>query len=157
MMFFTMLAMFSCNNGAIVDKPINPSMMLWYGEPAADWTEALPLGNGRLGAMVYGGTAHETIQFNEESLWTGQPHNYAHEGAHEVLDELRQLLWEGKQEEAHSLANERFMSQPFGQFCYQPFGNIRLHFPGHEEATNYKRILNLEDATSLVSYEAWRS
>ena len=81
-----------------------------------------------MGAMVYGDGKQETIQFNEETLWTGQPHDYANKGAHEVLDELRQLLWDGKQDEAHKLGNERFMSQPFGQFCYQPFGNILLNF-----------------------------
>ncbi|MCP4311627.1 MAG: glycoside hydrolase family 95 protein [Bacteroidetes bacterium] len=153
MLAFSMLALLSCKQGVISEKEINPSLMLWYDQPAANWTEALPLGNGRLGAMVYGGTAEETIQFNEESLWAGQPHDYAHEGAHEVLDELRRLLWEGKQEEAHKLGNERFMSQPFGQLCYQPFGNILLHFPGHDKATGFRRILDLEDALSSVSYE----
>ncbi len=98
-------------------------------------------------------TARETIQFNEESLWTGQPHDYAHEGAYEVLDELRSLLWEGKQAEAHRLGNERFMSQPFRQLCYQPFGNINLQFSGHENVANFRRTLDLEDAISSVSYE----
>ncbi len=153
--FFTMLALLqlSCNNQGNTGKELNPSLVLWYDKPASNWTEALPVGNGRLGAMVYGGTEKETIQFNEETLWTGQPHDYAHEGAHEVLDELRQLLWEGKQDEAHKLGNERFMSQPFGQFCYQPFGNILLEFPGHKNTTNFIRNLDLEDALSSVSYE----
>ena len=118
----------SCDNKTSGNKDLNPSMVLWYDHPAANWTEALPLGNGRLGAMVYGGTVDEIIQFNEETLWTGQPHDYAHEGAYEVLDEMRQLLWEGKQEKAQRLGNERFMSRPFGQLSYQPFGNVRLHF-----------------------------
>jgi alpha-L-fucosidase 2 len=150
---FIMLTQISCESIINEDKEINPSTMLWYDKPAGSWTEALPLGNGRLGAMVYGGTANEIIQFNEETLWSGQPHDYAHEGAHEVLDELRQLLWDGKQDEAHKLGNERFMSQPFGQLCYQPFGNILLNFPGHENAVNYKRKLDLEDAISSVIYE----
>jgi len=144
---------FSCDSLVSGDKDLNPSMMLWYDKPAENWSEALPLGNGRIGAMIYGGTAKETIQFNEETLWTGQPHDYAHEGANEVLDELRLLLWGGKQNAAQNLANARFMSQPFGQFCYQPFGNILLHFPGHENAVNYKRLLDLEDAISSLSYE----
>jgi len=143
----------SCNSIVSGEKALNPSMMLWYDKPAANWTEALPLGNGRLGVMVYGGTVEETIQFNEESLWTGQPHDYAHEGAYLVLDELRKLLWEGKQDEAHKLGNAHFMSQPFGQLSYQPFGNILLHFPGHAHARNFKRSLDLGDAISLVSYE----
>ena len=86
-------------------KPTDPSQTLWYDEPAEVWTEALPVGNGRLGAMIYGGTKEETIQFNEETLWTGQPHDYAHEGAHKYLDELRELLWKGKQKKAHALGN----------------------------------------------------
>lgn len=135
-----------------VEKELDPSLVLWYNKPANDWTEALPVGNGRLGAMVYGGTEKEIIQFNEETLWTGQPHDYAHKGAYEVLDELRQLLWDGKQKKAHELGNERFMSQPFGQLNYQPFGNILLDFKGHKNAENFKRQLDLEDAISTVSY-----
>ncbi len=132
---------------------LNPSLTLWYKEPAQLWTEALPLGNGRIGAMVYGGTKTETIQFNEETLWSGQPHDYAHKGAYKYLDELRQLLWEGKQDEAHKIGNEQFMSQPFGQLNYLPFGNIILHFPGHENAIKYKRLLDLGNAISSVQYE----
>lgn len=142
----------TCDTG-IKEKKLNPSLVLWYDKPASDWNEALPIGNGRLGAMVYGGLQEEIIQFNEETLWSGQPHNYDHEGAHEVLDELRQLLWEGKQAEAHKLGNKQFMSQPFGQFCYLPFGDIVLTFPDHKNAVNYKRELDLENAISSVQYE----
>ena len=133
--------------------PVNPSLALWYDKPATAWTEALPLGNGRLGAMVYGKTDSEIIQFNEETLWTGQPHDYANEGVHQYLEELRRLLWEGKQDEAHELGNSQFMSQPFGQLSYQPFGNVLLSFPGHENVENYQRRLDLQDAISSVFYE----
>ncbi len=150
---FSLLLQISCCTNSESDKGINPSLNLWYEKPAANWTEALPVGNGRLGAMIYGGIESETIQFNEETLWTGQPHDYAHEGAHEVFNELRQLLWAGKQNEAHKLGNERFMSQPLGQLSYQPFGNILLDFPGHSNVTNYSRKLDLESALSSVSYE----
>ncbi len=135
------------------EKELNPSLVLWYDKPANGWTEALPVGNGRLAAMIYGGSKSDTIQFNEETLWSGQPHDYANPGAHEYFGKLRELLWAGKQVEAHKLGNEHFMSQPFGQLCYQPFGNIFLDFQGHENAINYKRELNLEDALSRVSYE----
>ena len=147
------LSQTSCNNFSEPDMELDPSQTLWYDKPAKEWTEALPLGNGRLGAMVYGRTENEIIQFNEETLWTGQPHDYSHKGAYQYLDELRQLLWDGKQVEAHKLGNEQFMSQPFGQLCYQPFGNILLNFPGHEKAANYKRQLNLGNAISYVIYE----
>lgn len=149
---FFLLAFAACHHGMEPDT-INPSLTLWYDQPGTDWTEALPIGNGRLGAMVYGKTGNETIQFNEETLWTGQPHDYAHEGAYQYLNELRRLLWEGKQDEAHKLGNSHFMSQPFGQLSYQPFGNILLNFPGHENAGNYQRRLNLEDAITSLFYE----
>lgn len=152
-LLFCLLSLFSCDNAVREVKEFNPSLALWYDKPAERWTEALPLGNGRLGAMVYGGLEKETIQFNEETLWAGQPHDYTNEGAHEVLDELRQLLWNGKQGEAHKLANEHFMSEPFGQLSYQPFGNIRLNFPGHGNAKNFIRKLDLEDAVTTVSYK----
>ncbi len=143
----------SCCSYTKPDKELNPSLNLWYDEPASAWTEALPIGNGRLAAMVYGGTEKETIQFNEETLWSGQPHDYAHPGAYNYLKKIRELLWAGKQREAEELANQHFMSQPFGQLCYQPFGNILLEFPDHENASNYKRNLDLEDAVSSVVYE----
>lgn len=152
LILFLIIFIISCTK-AEPQKELNPSLVLWYDKPANGWTEALPVGNGRLGAMIYGGNATDTIQFNEETLWSGQPHDYAHPGAYQYLSEIRNLLWAGKQEEATNLANEKFMSQPFGQQCYQPFGNILLNFPGHENSTNYKRKLDLEDAISSVSYE----
>ncbi len=86
-------------------------LKLWYNQPAKIWTEALPIGNGRMAAMIYGGTDKETIQFNEETVWTGQPHDYAHKGAFQYLDSIRGLLFAGKQQDAHSMANKQFMSQ----------------------------------------------
>ncbi len=126
---------------------------LWYDEPAEKWVEALPVGNGRLGAMVYGGTENELIQVNEETVWTGQPHDYSHEGASEYLEKLRQLAREGKLDEAHRLGNEKFMSIPLRQLSYQSFVEMNLKFPGHKNATNYKRKLVLADAITSVSYE----
>lgn len=147
--FFSFL---SCRNKQ-PEKVLNPSLVLWYDAPAQNWSEALPIGNGRLGAMIYGKPTNEIIQFNEETLWSGQPHSYVHKDAYKYFKKLRELLWAGKQNEAHQLGNEKFMSQPFGQLCYQPFGNILLDFPGHDKATNYTRKLDLEDAISSLSYE----
>ncbi len=144
----------SCSSYFEMPDEINPSLGLWYEKPASDWTEALPVGNGRLGAMVYGGTQTDTIQFNEETLWSGQPHDYAHPGAAKYLGKIRQLLWNGNQAEAEKLANEQFMSQPFGQQCYEPFGRILIHFKGKYNITNYKRQLNLSNAISSVYYES---
>ncbi|MEP4531666.1 MAG: glycoside hydrolase N-terminal domain-containing protein [Cyclobacteriaceae bacterium] len=96
---------------ACAEKEQKKEYKLWYDEPAKEWTEALPLGNGRIGAMVYGGASQEHIQFNEETLWTGEPRDYSREGAAEYLDEIRQLVFEGKQDEAEELAGKHFMGR----------------------------------------------
>jgi alpha-L-fucosidase 2 len=128
-------------------------LKLWYNQPASKWEEALPIGNGRLGAMVFGGVTEEHLQFNEETLWTGEPHDYAHEGASNYLDEIRQLIWQGKQKEAETLAMDKFMSVPLGQKKYQPFGDLWIKFPGHNQSANYRRELDLRDAVCRTSYQ----
>lgn len=129
------------------------ALKLWYDQPAVNWNEALPVGNGRLGSMVFGGVETERIQFNEETLWDGQPQDYSHKGAHEYLDELRQLVFDGKQTEAHALGMEKFMSVPLRQMNYQPFGDLYLSFPGHEGSTDYERGLNLTESVCYTSYK----
>ena len=129
--------------GCTVENEQKDPLKLWYDEPADEWVEALPVGNGRLGGMIYGGTVNERIQVNEETLWTGQPHDYVHKGAHAYLDTLRQLLWDGKQNKAHELGNEKFMSQPFGQFSYQPFCDIMITFPEFKQ--NWHRLKENEE------------
>ncbi len=126
--------------------------VLKYSEPASIWEEALPLGNGKIGAMVYGGVTQEHIQFNEETLWTGQVHDYSNKGSHQYLEEIRKLLTDGKQREAELLAMDKFMSIPLGQMAYQPFGDLIMNFPDHQDYSDYKRKLDLETATCLVSY-----
>src|SRR5688572_1446774 len=136
-------------------------LKLWYDKPAAEWVEALPIGNGRLGAMVFGGTERERIQFNDDTLFTGKPHDYAHDGASKYLPELRQLLFDGKQQEAHELANREFMSvstrggdRRMRQEKYQPFGDLILEFPGHANASEYRRELDIDRAVASVQYKA---
>ena len=131
------------------DEPLS----LWYRRPATQWVEALPVGNGRLGAMVFGGLAEERIQFNESTLWIGEPRDYAHEGAAKFLPEIRRLLFEGKQKEAEQLAMRVFMSEPLRQFPYQPFADLRFQFPGREGARDYRRELNLDQAVARTSYK----
>jgi len=132
-------------------------LKLWYAQPAKQWVEAVPIGNGAFGAMVFGGTAQERIQFNDDTLYTGEPHDYAHKGAVKYLPELRRLLFEGKQKEAHALGNKKFMSiDTHGsnrQEAYQPFGTINLSFPGHETFTDYYLDLDLTDATTTTRYK----
>ena len=126
---------------------------LWYNDPASNWNEALPIGNGRLGAMVYGGVSTDHVQFNEETLWTGIPQSYAKEGASDHLEHIRQLLFDGKQDEAHEYAQKNFMSDPLVQMAYQPFGDLYMDFKGHEGYTDYKRTLSLNEAIHKVSYK----
>jgi alpha-L-fucosidase 2 len=128
-------------------------LKLWYPKPAEKWTEALPVGNGRMGAMVFGGTASERIQFNEDSLWRGKPHDYVREGAGSHLAEIRRLMFAGKEGEAGMLAKEKTISDPVRQLPYQPFGDLRLEFPGHENVTDYRRELDLDSAVAGVRYK----
>lgn len=127
-------------------------LRLFYDSPAKEWTDALPVGNGSLGAMIFGRTHKERIQFNHDTLWIGHPHSYAHSGAAEHLDKIRELLFAGKQKEAEQLAAKSFMSVPLGQATYQPFGDILLEFPGHEQVTEYNRTLDLDAAEAVTSY-----
>ncbi|HEY8485511.1 MAG TPA: glycoside hydrolase N-terminal domain-containing protein [Longimicrobiales bacterium] len=135
------------------------SLVLWYPEPARRWVEALPVGNGRLGAMVFGGTHQERIQFNEETVWTGGPHEYHRPGAHRYLPELRALLAAGKQREAEELAQVHFMSAPLRQKAYQAFGDLRLAFPGIDSAavTAYRRELDLDRAIATTRFRVGRT
>ena len=134
-------------------KAASNDLALWYSQPADKWTEALPIGNGRMGAMVFGGTASERIQFNEDTLWRGKPHDYVREGAGEQLAEIRRLIFAGESAEAGKLAKEKFLSDPVRQMPYQPFGDLRLTFPGHENVTDYRRELDLDTAIASVSYK----
>ena len=125
---------------------------LSYDKPAAKWAEALPIGNGRIGAMVFGGTEDERLQINESTLWGGSPRNYTRNDASQHLDEIRQLIFAGKVEEAEKLS-ESLMGQPKLLMPYQPFCDVRLHFPGHDQATEYRRELHLADAIAETAYQ----
>ncbi len=134
--------------------PPDSPLTLWYPQPAREWVEALPVGNGRLGGMVFGGVPEEHMQFNEDTLWTGKPHEYHRPGAVEHLAEIRRLLAEGKQREAEDLAMREFMSDPLGQMEYQPFGDLRIKFPEAGDVTDYRRELDIDSAVARVSYTA---
>lgn len=130
----------------------NP-MTLWYRRPAEEWLEALAVGNGRLGAMVFGGVSTEHLQLNEDSIWAGGPHDYADPDAHTVVEEIRSLINEEKWLEAQNLADARFMGEPAEQMQYQPAGSLELSFPTITgEASDYLRTLDLRTATSSVEY-----
>jgi len=130
-----------------------PESTLWYTKPASQWNEALPVGNGLLGAMVFGGLENERIQFNEGTLWLGKPHDYVRRGAREALPEVRRLIAEGHNGEADKLAKERLLGDPPRQKAYQPFGDLRFLFPGHAAATGYRRELDLAAGIARTRYE----
>lgn len=137
----------------LICKAASNSLTLWYSQPATKWTEALPVGNGRMGAMIFGGTAGERIQFNEDTLWRGKPHDYVRGSALEALPEIRRLVFEGQADAAAKLAREKAISDPVRQLPYQPFGDLRITFPGHENVTDYRRELDLDTAIATVSYK----
>ena len=117
--------------------------VLWYQQPAEKWTEALPIGNGHMGAMVFGGISSERIQFNEDTLWRGAPHDYVRAGAGDQLAEIRRLIFAGQAAEAGKLAKEKAISDPVRQMPYQPFGDLRLTFPGHQMKVLRQRLAEL--------------
>lgn len=129
------------------------NLKLWYNQPASNWNEALPLGNGRLGAMVFGNPTLERLQLNEETIWAGQPNSIAHEKALPALSKVRQLIFEGKFDEAQSLATSEIRSQTNNGMPYQTFGNVFISFPQHANYTNFYRDLDISNATASVSYE----
>lgn len=126
------------------------SHRLWYARPASHWLEALPVGNSHLGAMIYGGTDVEEIQLNEETFWSGSPHNNDSQESLEYLPQVRQLIFDGKEREAHKLMDEHFVKGPHGM-RYLPLVSLKLKL-GHNDVTGYERALNLGDATATTSY-----
>ncbi|WP_342588255.1 glycoside hydrolase family 95 protein [Hymenobacter wooponensis] len=134
----------------------NP-MVLWYAKPAANWNEALPIGNGRLAAMVFGQPGREQLQLNEETVWAGEPGNNVVSGVYEGVQGIRKLLFEGKYKEAQDLSNKIFprKAAPTSNYGmpYQTVGNLLLTFPGHETATNYYRDLDIQQAVVKVRYQ----
>ncbi|WNH09463.1 glycoside hydrolase N-terminal domain-containing protein [Thalassobellus suaedae] len=127
-------------------------LKLWYDEPAEIWNEALPLGNGRLGAMVFGDPAIERLQLNEETIWAGSPNSIAHDKALKALPKVRQLIFDGKYAEAQAMATSDIRSQTNNGMPYQTFGSVYVSFPGHQNYTNYYRDLDIENATAKVKY-----
>ena len=126
---------------------------LWYSQPAKHWLEALPIGNSHLGAMIYGGTNEEEIQLNEETFWSGSPHNNNSLESKEHLQEVRDLIFEGKEKDAHTLLDKYFVKGPHGM-RYLPLGSVKLQFPNIGEATQYRRELNLGDGLTTTQFTA---
>ena len=123
---------------------------LWYEKPAAHWLEALPVGNSQLGAMIYGGTDTEEIQLNEETFWSGSPHDNNSPAAKAHLQEVRDSIFAGKEEAAHKIIDQYFFKGPHGM-RFLPLGSVKLSL-GHKDVTNYRRELNIRTALNTTSY-----
>jgi alpha-L-fucosidase 2 len=143
-------------SGCLEEKtsPNQPSQShIWFDEPAGDWNEALPIGNGRLGAMVFGGVNRERLQLNEESVWCRQGTYRDRQGA-AYLPRIRELLFAGRYREAEQLAGQELMAQrlPTGTRAYQTLGDLHIHYPDSGDFSNYSRTLLLDSALVRVRY-----
>ena len=142
----------TCFCGKLAAGPNPGTLSLWYDRPAARWEEALPLGNGRLGVMVYGGCVREELQINEETIWAGGPHSNVNPAAREALPEVRRLIFEGRYKEAFDLCDENFSLHASHGMPYQTAGSLLLDFPGHRNVSDFYRDLDLATATATVGY-----
>jgi alpha-L-fucosidase 2 len=129
-------------------------LTLWYRQPAEKWVEALPVGNGRLGAMVFGDVSHERLQLNEDTLWAGGPYDPNSPDALAALPEVRRLIFDGKYVDAAELIGQKMMARPLRQMPYETVGDLRLTFPDVGAVADYRRDLNLDTAMASVTYSA---
>jgi alpha-L-fucosidase 2 len=131
---------------------MNSANVLWLGHPTCDWEHAFPIGNGALGAMVFGGVAHERLQLNEETVWAGGPRDTVNPKSLAALPRVRELLFNGQSQAALELADETMVSIPKRIQPYQSLGDLWLDFDGHEYYADYRRELDLDNAVTRVSY-----
>ena len=129
-------------------------LRLWYRRPAKTWVEALPVGSGKLGAMVFGGVGAERLQLNEDTLWAGGPYEATNPEAHEALPEIRRLIDAGEYAKAAQLADAKFVGIPRKQMSYQTIGDLKLGFPGMAEPSDYVRDLDLDGAIATTRFTA---
>jgi alpha-L-fucosidase 2 len=134
-------------------SPNATTQKLWYRQPAIKWEEALPIGNGRLGAMVFGGIREERLQINEDTIWAGEKRDRNNPAAASAIPEVRRLLLAGKVREAEELADKNIISLPRRMPPYQPFGDLKLRFFGQENVSDYRRELDLDAGLVRVKYK----
>ena len=133
------------------------ALRLWYRRPATRWVEALPLGNGRLGAMVWGGIEHERLQLNEDTLYAGGPYDANNPEALAALPEVRRLIFAGRYAEAEALADAKLMSRPLKQMPYQPLADLVLDFRDVPDTSEYRRELDLDTAITRTQFRTWKT
>ena len=151
-LLFIIILLSSC--GKSIDNEFEDTRMkLFYEHPAEEWTEALPVGNGRIGAMIFGKTDSERIQINEESLFAGAPMNDNNPKALEYLPEIRQLLLQGRNPEALELAEKYLLATPPRLRSYQPLMDLFITFENNQNINNYRRELNLITGVHETSYD----
>ena len=139
---------------AASSSPVPNPLTLWYRQPAREWLESLPFGNGRLGGTVFGGVDRERIQFNEDTIWSGSPYDPANPDAPKALKEIRRLLFAGKQKEAEELTLKSAMGKPLRMANYQTLGSLALDFPSDGgPVTDYRRSLDIDSAISTTTYK----
>src|SRR5690242_9597604 len=132
----------------MINQPTS-DLTLWYRQPAEQWVEALPIGNGRLGAMIFGGVAEERLQLNDDTLWSGGPRDWNNPEAKDALPEIRRLLFAGDYAAANELC--RKLQGPFTE-SYMPLGDLRLSFAEAGQPEDYRRDLDLDTALASVQY-----
>lgn len=143
-----------CLAGKIQAQQQESDLKLWYDKPATQWVEALPLGNGRLGAMVFGDPAHEQFQLNEETVWGGSPHNNTNPKAKDALPRIRQLIFEGRNAEAQALCGPAICSPSANGMPYQTVGSLHLDFEGISQYSDYYRDLDITKAIATTRFTA---
>ncbi|MEO5773949.1 MAG: glycoside hydrolase family 95 protein [Sphingomicrobium sp.] len=150
---FVTVAAFAPFAASAKPAPSAPSdTRLWYRQPASRWEEALPVGNGRLGAMVFGRTAQERLQLNEDTLWAGSPYLPDSPDAYAALPEVRRLIADGKFKEAADLASAKMMARPLRQMPYGTLGDLLIDFVRARQPTAYERALDVDTAIASVRY-----
>ena len=154
--FFVLLIVFVSN--CSTQQETENLNQLWYNKPSTRWEEALPIGNGRLGAMIYGGAQTEQLQLNEETVWAGHPGNNINVEFKKILPEVRKMIFEGKFVEAQQYANEYFPrhagdSNNYGM-RYQPVGDLFINFEGIDSVENYKRTLDISKAVQTTTFKS---
>jgi alpha-L-fucosidase 2 len=132
----------------------SPRHQLWYEQPASVWTEALPVGNGRIGAMIFGGVEQERLQLNEDTLWAGGPYDPVNPQAREALPEVRRLIFAGEFDKAHEMVTAKLLARPVRQMPYQCVGDLRLSFPNVSGSQHYRRSLDLDAAIAVTQFAA---
>ncbi|MDE3182886.1 MAG: glycoside hydrolase family 95 protein [Bacteroidota bacterium] len=150
--FICIVAVFAQSNNRFSQHKVD--LKLWYNQPSGTtWENALPIGNGRLGAMIYGNVDTETVQLNENTVWSGSPNRNDNSLALDSLAEIRRLIFEGEQKQAEQLANKVIISKKSQGQMFEPVGSLRLVFDAHKNYTHYYRELDIEKAVQKTTYK----